>query len=156
MAGSERRLVPRSAWKGSQADSTVEAGAVLQAGDCLVMPSIPLTNGHDPHCPLLACAVDIPVPELLSGVYLLMQGDEVVYVGQTRDLMTRLMGHLKDGKQFDGVRFIAVEASLKDRTEAELIFRFKPKYNGRSSWKGLQYYPQSSRDAAAERRTWQK
>jgi excinuclease UvrABC nuclease subunit len=116
--------------------------------------SIPLTNGHGPQIGLLACAVDIPVPELLSGVYLLTDNEEVVYVGQTRDLMTRLMGHVKDGKQFDGVRFIALEDSLKDRTEAELICRLQPKYNGRSTWMGKQYYPQSSRDAAAERRSW--
>lgn len=120
------------------------------------MPSIPLTNGHGPQIGVLACAVAIPVPEVLSGVYLLTFEGTVVYVGQTSDLHARLMCHVKDStKVFDGVRFIAIENSLKDRTEAELICKLQPKYNGRSTWKGKQYYPQSSRAAAAERRTWQ-
>lgn len=60
------------------------------------------------------------------GVYFLCQDKNIVYVGQTGNLGSRLAQHLQD-KIFDKVYFIPTEDY--GRVEAEYIRKLKPKYN---------------------------
>jgi len=62
-------------------------------------------------------------------VYLLLNNMNIVYVGQTTDLRTRLKNHKKD-KQFDYYYSRFVPQSIgANELEAELIVKYKPIYN---------------------------
>ena len=65
------------------------------------------------------------------GVYLLREGDSVVYVGQSKTcLLTRVRFHMTQGvKKFDNVTYIACPFEEVDELERDLIARYKPKYN---------------------------
>jgi hypothetical protein len=60
------------------------------------------------------------------GVYFLCQDKDIVYVGQTGNLGSRLAQHLQD-KVFDNVYFIPTENC--GQVEADYIRKLKPKYN---------------------------
>ena len=64
----------------------------------------------------------------MSGIYFLLDGKEIVYIGQTKNFENRLIQH--SNKNFTGYRFI--ECSDKKRRllyEARWLNKFKPKYN---------------------------
>ena len=63
-----------------------------------------------------------------SGVYALVRGQEVVYVGQTINGLRRIGHHIKD-KVFDRVFFLQVEIQELREVEAWMLSLFKPKYN---------------------------
>lgn len=69
--------------------------------------------------------------ECATGVYFLLQGKKVVYIGQTKNIKSRLQAHKEDrSKVFDNVRFIdGVPVDLLDAVEAYYINKVKPKYN---------------------------
>lgn len=66
-----------------------------------------------------------------TGVYFLLQAKEVVYIGQTENIKTRIQAHKDDrSKIFDNVKFIdGVPVDLLDMVEAYYINKVKPKYN---------------------------
>lgn len=67
----------------------------------------------------------------LSGVYVLLKGNKIVYVGESSCIMTRLSQHYKEGiKDFDYF-FYEVYKTEKQRKnkEKQYIKRFRPKYN---------------------------
>lgn len=69
-------------------------------------------------------------PEAISGVYVLFNGDEVVYVGQTRCIPARIGTHINEGcKIFDSYTVIKVPPELRILRERQLIATFRPKYN---------------------------
>lgn len=70
----------------------------------------------------------IPVHDIGPCVYFLVLREEVVYVGQSVNLLSRLATHQFD-KLFDRVFFINVPAESILEIEAALIKKFKPKYN---------------------------
>lgn len=74
---------------------------------------------------------DCHLQNCATGVYFLMQGHEVVYVGQTGNIKERLKAHKAEKKKvFDMVRFIAdVPSELLDMLEAYYIMKCKPAYN---------------------------
>lgn len=62
-------------------------------------------------------------------VYLLIDKDTVVYVGQTRNMFNRAKAHMVD-KIFDRVAMLPIPRKvLLNEMEAYLIVRFQPKYN---------------------------
>lgn len=61
-------------------------------------------------------------------VYLLWDRDEVVYVGQTFDIKTRIQAHLKD-KDFNQISIIECTKEEIDEVENHNITTLKPKYN---------------------------
>jgi hypothetical protein len=65
------------------------------------------------------------------GVYFLVDGDDVVYVGQSVNPMSRIGEHLrtKNGK-FDRVYFIPVPQFMLDAVEGGFIKLLSPKLNG--------------------------
>lgn len=65
----------------------------------------------------------------LSGIYFLMVGKNVLYIGQTCDLFSRINAHLQSGKPFVKVRFIPCRADMLNHYEKRWILRFKPFYN---------------------------
>lgn len=87
---------------------------------------------------------DEPVP----GVYFLLDGAEVVYVGQSRDIEQRVRGHCKRSlgyqladdavvgggcanrrMQFESAYYIEVDVEMLTEIERRCIDLFKPKYN---------------------------
>jgi predicted GIY-YIG superfamily endonuclease len=65
----------------------------------------------------------------LHFVYFLCNNDEVVYVGQTKYLRTRIFFHKKD-KQFKNIYYIKLPSKAKALSaESYYISKFDPKYN---------------------------
>lgn len=66
----------------------------------------------------------------ICGVYFLLKGDVIVYVGQSVSIMTRLGEHKRDvGKDFDRVFVIECPAGNMTRMERMYIDKFKPIHN---------------------------
>jgi hypothetical protein len=62
-------------------------------------------------------------------VYLLLDGDQVVYVGKSKDLCSRLCSHAKT-KDFNKVKVIQLaDAKSQSLCENSLILKYRPKYN---------------------------
>lgn len=65
-----------------------------------------------------------------SGVYFLWRKQEIVYVGQAKDLRRRIGQHLAEGlKAFDGLSFVLCEIGGLDRLERHYIQLHAPLYN---------------------------
>lgn len=61
----------------------------------------------------------------IRGLYFLLQGDDVVYVGQSEDILIRAHSHRKD-KKYDGFSYLEFpEGNLND-LEAEYIIKCQP------------------------------
>jgi hypothetical protein len=67
-------------------------------------------------------------PRPMCGVYLLIDGADVVYVGQSINLLSRLGKHAYD-KNFTHYKVIECHLDELDKLEAHYIYKFKPKYN---------------------------
>lgn len=81
-----------------------------------------------------------PVKEFpYNGVYFLIKDNEVVYVGKSKDVHSRVMTHLVDKeKDFDSYSYILLEnAHDRDVTECFYIETLAPKYNNSFSEKHL-------------------
>lgn len=64
-----------------------------------------------------------------TGVYFLVDGDEIVYVGQTADLEVRIAMHLEAGlKRFDRAFWIELPADQLDAHEGAFIRALNPRY----------------------------
>ena len=86
---------------------------------------------------LLECDVTQPI----AAVYFLCDGDDVMYVGQTKNAVQRLTHHEQLSER-PGLRIflIAVDAQHLDAVEAAFIKRFNPPLNGkvgRGTWRGV-------------------
>lgn len=67
----------------------------------------------------------------LRGVYFLIKNNEIVYVGQSTDIFSRISVHRKT-KDFDSYNYILfpeVSDEKLNNLEAEYIGKFTPKYN---------------------------
>lgn len=76
-------------------------------------------------------AVEVPVPPRAEGawVYFLILGEEVVYVGQSTALPTRIGQHAISTKAFDRVLAVRVRPEDLNRCEAAAIYALQPRYN---------------------------
>ena len=63
-----------------------------------------------------------------TGLYFLYSNNDLVYIGKTKFLYSRIDFHLKD-KVFDACYFIRMDESLLMDEESRLILKHKPKYN---------------------------
>lgn len=72
------------------------------------------------------------------GIYFLMNGDELVYIGKTTKLADRLTSHNGDTmnkKEFDSIFFLPIEKNWElDVLERCYIEMYKPKYNKAMEW----------------------
>ncbi len=66
------------------------------------------------------------------GVYFLCKGKEVVYVGQSRNLLVRISNHKRD-KDFDRIFLYPCDRDDMDGMEGAFIKLLAPKLNGRNS-----------------------
>lgn len=65
-----------------------------------------------------------------TGVYLLVDSGDVVYVGQSRNLALRVSSHIhSEEKHFDSIEFHECDELEMTDLEAMLIATIKPKYN---------------------------
>ena len=67
----------------------------------------------------------------VCGVYFLLDGRSVVYVGQSNDVFSRVTTHMKC-KEFDGYTYIPCTPSSLDAMESLYIHVLRPKLNGTS------------------------
>ena len=64
------------------------------------------------------------------GVYFLFFDKQIVYIGQSKFAMRRVVDHLGQKKiQFDGYAILNIDESELSATENHLIYKFKPLYN---------------------------
>ena len=78
----------------------------------------------------------------LCGIYFLFDGDEIVYIGQSVNILARVGVHFFDkNKQFNSFAYIEYPLGTLAELEAEYILIFVPKYNanppGNSKWQSL-------------------
>jgi hypothetical protein len=67
-------------------------------------------------------------PEIFCGIYFLCLGDQVVYVGQSKNIMSRVVVHNTD-KKFDRVLFFRAPFSQLDELEQQFIRTLCPPLN---------------------------
>lgn len=76
----------------------------------------------------------------VSGVYFLIQADEIVYVGQSVNVMSRIAQHRRDGeKDFDSFNAVPCKPEDLDRLEELYINAFVPRFNTVLSPKTVRY-----------------
>jgi hypothetical protein len=65
------------------------------------------------------------------GIYFLFDGEDLVYVGQSNNVLSRVQTHAAKSVQFD--RYAVVECQLNELNELEgkYITQYKPKLNKR-------------------------
>ena len=75
--------------------------------------------------------------ENVSGVYFLVCGGAVVYVGQSVAIHARIRTHISGGRVFDGVAYIKCAPEKLDLLESLYIHHINPEENGNSQhgWK---------------------
>lgn len=71
----------------------------------------------------------------ISGVYFLIKGNEVVYVGQSVHIPSRICGH--SDKDFDRYAYVPCPPEALDQLESLYIHVLRPKLNGEQSWGGM-------------------
>ena len=70
-----------------------------------------------------------PLP-MMTGIYFLIDGYNVVYVGQSVNIFSRVSQHFNDKKQFDSFAYIVCDKNILDKMESLYIHLLKPKLNG--------------------------
>ena len=89
------------------------------------------------------CWVSIDVPKrrgthdpVLCGVYILINGDEIVYVGSSFHIYARIRTHISESgigraysKQFDGVMCLEMPRNIAEIYEGALIRELRPSGN---------------------------
>jgi hypothetical protein len=65
----------------------------------------------------------------MIGIYFLKDGDDVVYVGKSKNIEKRVEWHRKSGKVFDSYKVAECDQELLDSAEVAYIRAFNPKYN---------------------------
>lgn len=75
--------------------------------------------------------------QLVSGVYFLFEGEEVVYVGESNDVFLRVRTHFSDPRmKFDKWAYLKIPADERREVELEYIRMFQPHLNTR----GIKFY----------------
>ncbi len=68
-------------------------------------------------------------PAQLTAVYFLFDADELVYIGQSKNMLSRIGQHIKGSKAFDSYTFIECGEDELDGLEAAYIKQYQPKLN---------------------------
>jgi hypothetical protein len=65
-----------------------------------------------------------------AGVYFLLRGDRIVYVGRSDNIFTRIGTHVRNNRiDFDKVHTVAATGLEQERLEQLYIAAFKPEFN---------------------------
>lgn len=81
-----------------------------------------------PHSQHAILEASIPTTRA-SGIYFLLRGPDVVYVGQSVDVLHRIARHRREGKKFDAFSYLECDPSELDRLEWLYIKAFVPEEN---------------------------
>lgn len=73
-------------------------------------------------------SLEVNPPELLCGIYFLMVGDNLMYVGKSVNLHRRLMDH-RESRKYDTAIIVAMPAQEADAIELRAIKQFNPPWN---------------------------
>ena len=66
----------------------------------------------------------------MTGIYYLIDGDEIVYIGQGANVWGRIGAHVAENKKvFDRFFFVFVPTEDLDDFETEEIIKYNPRYN---------------------------
>ncbi len=68
----------------------------------------------------------------ISGIYFLFRGDDLVYIGQSINVLGRVTAHTSD-KDFDSFAYLPCPEKELLAVEALYINEFKPLLNGRAN-----------------------
>lgn len=80
------------------------------------------------HMPMFKALLTATEPRPLPGVYFLIEGEEITYVGQSQNVLARMHGHT--GKTFNTVKMIHVpDSAVRLAMEARLISAFATRDN---------------------------
>lgn len=73
----------------------------------------------------------VPIKEMAAraGVYFLLKGESIVYIGQSITPEARIITHTRD-KDFDSFYIIRCRPEILNTAESLLIMHFKPIFNG--------------------------
>lgn len=66
---------------------------------------------------------------MASGIYFLIRGQEVVYVGQSLDMLHRIARHRREGRAFDRYACLECKPEKLDELESHYIAAFAPRDN---------------------------
>lgn len=105
----------------------VQDGAKMQI-KVLALPDSPLAENVPAELATVENLKELRANEQLPCVYFLLRGRVVVYVGQSVQLLRRIISHQAD-KEFDRVLFIVVPATQLSEIERKFIKLLKPEYN---------------------------
>jgi hypothetical protein len=73
---------------------------------------------------------ELRIQPRICGVYFLLHGEDVVYVGQSKDIVARVNMHIDEQiKTFDRVLYLPCAQGLLDYYEKRLIALLRPHYN---------------------------
>jgi hypothetical protein len=67
--------------------------------------------------------------DIMSGVYFLIRDGEVVYVGQSVDVFSRIARHRREGRPFDSFNVMPCTAERMNELEARYISALVPLFN---------------------------
>lgn len=81
-----------------------------------------------PHSQAIVLAAAIPMI-LASGIYFLLRKGEVIYVGQSVDVLHRIARHRREGRTFDAFSYMECDPEDLDRLETLYIKAFVPVEN---------------------------
>jgi hypothetical protein len=81
-----------------------------------------------PHMPHEIVDASVPMP-FFCGVYFLVKGKEIVYVGQSVDILGRVSRHHRGGIDFDAFCLLPCKKEDMDRIEATYIAALMPDLN---------------------------
>jgi len=78
-------------------------------------------------------------PEMkYCGIYFLYDDKEIVYIGQSINVESRIQSHLQDGKKhFNKAYFIPFRRTKLDGAEEAFVRMFRPKYNRTEDGKAI-------------------
>lgn len=64
-----------------------------------------------------------------SGIYFLIKDRQIVYVGQSKNMLARLGNHAANGVDFDSYTTVDCDEEFLDEAESMFIRKMTPKYN---------------------------
>lgn len=88
-------------------------------------------------------------PEMLCGIYFLVQADSVVYIGQATNVYSRVLTHVREGrKKFDSWCYVPCKREELDLMESVYIHYLDPPQNGKVTGKDIRQAPISQLELA--------
>lgn len=93
------------------------------------LPLAFLATKNDPLMSLSDILQTAEPAEPKIGIYILIRGYEIVYVGRTQNAFARVAAHQKSQIKFDRWKFIPCEYNEQQRLEARYISAFNPPWN---------------------------